>query len=532
MNVSYKIPAYLSNFSTLENGRTIAKLKVFYIGETADGRIFSKEFADKLVGTLPYCPVVAYYSDLKQDFNGHNPTQYIYGLVQPTAEYYYEADEEGKEWLITDVMLYTDRCDNIGEVAGKIVGHPHSLEMDPKTAKYKVFRENGRTKVEFTDGHLVGLSVLGSTQKPAFTGSEFFMATDFSDMRAKFENFFSCLEENSRGEQMEKEKFESFANFARLSYTEKMSMAERKLKEELGDDNYVCVVTMDDDRIVYYVYDYYKGTASYNRCSYTMTDVEFTVSNAEVVFPRYISAAEMDYLEGFGKSQAEESNMEVQEVQEEVEVVETTETEVVEATEIAEEEVVVEAQEEFEEVEVTEPEVEVEVAEAEEQPVNEMASQEEDEEEASDEEEETNCAESNYVDEEEEGEEEDDEQDSDEPSEEDSEEEETNHSLHNSSALSDSERIELENYRRKEKIALANSFADLVDSKTINEFIQNIDEYDYAELEAKLSIIHSKASRAEKAATPTSVTPMSFGSVGRKPKAKSYAELVAERLKK
>lgn len=520
MKVSYKIPAYLSNFSTLDNGRTIAKLKVFYVGETADGRIFDKDFADKLAETLPYCPVVAFYSDLKEDFLGHNSTQYIYGLVQPTAEYGYEKDSEGKEWLVTEVMLYTDRGDNIGAVAEKIVGHPHSLEMDPKTAKYSVFRENGKTKIKFTEGSLVGLSVLGTNQKPAFTGSEFFMATSFSDMRAKFETFFSCLEENSRGEQMEKEQFETLANFARLSYTEKMSMAEKTIRTQLGDYCGVYIVDMDDATCTVYVIDYETYVADYRRYDYVVTDAEFTVSNEQKVYAKYITKAEMDYLEGFGKSQEIE---ETEEVVEATEIEVTEATEIVETTEVAEEPIIEESVVEMKEDDKDDEEVEEETEEEEEE---EEFAEPTPEEEKDEEEEEEEFKETEV-------EEEDDEQDSKELPEEDSDDEEEKASLHNPAALSDSERNELENYRRKEKIELVNSFADLLDSNTIEDFISRVDEYDYAKLEADLSIVHSRVARTVKPATANTVKPLSFNNLGKtSSQPESYKDLVARILKK
>lgn len=525
MKVSYKIPAYLSNFSTLDNGRTIAKLKVFYIGETADGRIFDKDFAEKLAETLPYCPVVAFYSDIKDDFVGHNSTQYVYGLVQPTAEYGYEKDDEGKEWLVTEVMLYTDRGDNIGKVADKIVGHPHSLEMNPKTAKYSVFRENGKTKIKFTEGSLVGLSVLGMNQKPAFTGSEFFMATSFSDMRAKFETFFSCLEENSRGEQMEKEQFETLANFARLSYTEKMSMAEKTIRTQLGDYYSAYIVDMDDTTCTAYVIDYEVYVSDYRRYDYVLTDAEFTISNEQKVYAKYITKAEMDYLEGFGKSQEIENT--TAEITEEV-VAEEMKNEVDEATVTETTEEVVEAQEVEETTEELVAQDNSDEDEKDDKDDKDDDQDPEDPEDDSDDKDKDDKFTNNS-----EIEEEDDEQHSEElPEEDGTEEEETNHSLHNPAALSDSERIELENYRRKEKVELINSFAEMIDASVLNEFVSKVDEYDYAKLEAELSIIHSKASRTNRAATTPSVRPMSFGSFNRKNGEMSYKELVAKQLKK
>ena len=518
MSISLSIPAYLSNFSALESGRTMADLKVFYIGETEDGRIFDQEFADKLVKSLPYCPVVAYFSDLKDDFIGHNTTQYIYGLVQAEPEYRFEECEDGKTWLITKVMLYTDREDNIGQVAEKIIGQPQSLELNRKTVKYEMFTENGRTKIRFTEGDLVGLSVLGKKQKPAFTGSEFFMETDFENMRARFENFFSCLEENSRGEQMQKEQFEQLANFIQLNYTEKMTMVIKAFREQLGDTCGAYLVEMDDNTMVASVLSYETWEESFVRCDYTISEeAGVSFENNVAVRRRFLSAEEINYLEGFSNASVTTS--------EEPEVETSTQEQMTENTEEVLEDITTEESFETQPQEEEEKEEEVPTqAEEQKEEEEETSEPQETEDEEEDKEFETNPTEGD----------EEDEQTECESSEEDGpQEEQTNCSLHNSTALSDSERIELEGYRRQAKISLVNSFAELLDSKVLNEFLEQVDDYDYDTLETKLSVKYSQITRENRVkANNAASTPLSFGKVQEQPESSSYKDLVARRLKK
>ena len=520
MSVSLSIPAYLSNFSALESGRTMADLKVFYIGETADGRIFDKEFAEKLVESLPYCPVVAYYSDLKDDFIGHNTTQYIYGLVQAEPEYRFEECEDGKTWLITKVMLYTDREDNIGQVAERIVGQPQSLELNRKTVKYEMFTENGRMKIRFKEGDLVGLSVLGKKQKPAFTGSEFFMETDFANMRARFENFFSCLEENSRGEQMQKEQFEQLANFIQLNYTEKMTMITKAFREQLGDSGSAYLVEMDDNTVVMSVFDYETWEENYVRCNYTISEeTGVTFSESANVRRRFLTVEEINYLEGFSNASVTTS--------EEPEVETSTQEQM---SEITEEEPVTETQttEESFETSQEDKEEEEEVTEAESKEEEETPDSEEPEEPEDDDKEDDEFSENST-----EGDEEDEQTECESSEEDDLQEEQTNCSLYNSTALSDSERIELEGYRRQAKISLVNSFAELLDSKVLDEFLEQVDDYDYVTLETKLSVRYSQISRENRARTSTvASTPLSFNRAQEQPESQSYKDLVARRLRK
>ena len=160
---------------------TRAKLKVFYVGETVDHRLFTDNFSKFLMGSLPYTPVVSYYNSDKDDFEGHAEEQCIYGIVDPVTQPEFVVEEDGTKWAICDVILYTERPDKTGEIAQKIIGHPESLELDPRTVQYKINRDRtGKfMNLEFTYGKFIGVSVLGKDEKPAFAGAQFFDSQNF-----------------------------------------------------------------------------------------------------------------------------------------------------------------------------------------------------------------------------------------------------------------------------------------------------------------------------------------------------------------
>ena len=197
------IPAFIEDLAvdTANAKYSKAKLKIYYVGQTVDRRLFTKEFSDKLLSTIAYTPVVGYYSVADEDFIGHNNVQHIYGIVPESANIEYQEDtEQGVTFAVTDIILYTGREDEIGTVASKIVGKQHSLELDPKTVAYKInYDEAGNFKnLEFTEGELVGLSVLGDKEKPAFSGSEFFSAEQLPDFiteenQSKYQALFEAL---------------------------------------------------------------------------------------------------------------------------------------------------------------------------------------------------------------------------------------------------------------------------------------------------------------------------------------------------
>lgn len=195
VNVSLSVPATIYNigetqdFLTKNQYVTKAKLKVFYVGKTGDNRVFTQEFSDQLLQTLPGTPVVAYYDEERDDFVGHNYVQYVFGYVPETASLGYITDESGVRFAVTDVLLFTGRNDNIGEVASKILGKSHSLELDPATVEYTIVRAGGQMEsITFTKGDFIGLSVLGDNEQPAFSGSAFFSEHD-DDLQAFVNSF-------------------------------------------------------------------------------------------------------------------------------------------------------------------------------------------------------------------------------------------------------------------------------------------------------------------------------------------------------
>lgn len=195
--INFSWPATLSDFSqdSANENFTRGKLKVFYKGETADHRLFSDEFSKDIIQSLPYTPVVGHYDSEKEDFVGHATEQDIFGIVDPCTEPSFEVCEDGNEWCVCDVVLYTERPDQVGEIAKKIVGHKQSLELDPRTVKYKINYDARKhfKNIEFTAGTFVGVSVLGDTETPAFTGSEFFT------VNAQFEQKMEILKNYCEG---------------------------------------------------------------------------------------------------------------------------------------------------------------------------------------------------------------------------------------------------------------------------------------------------------------------------------------------
>ena len=292
--INYSIPATITSFKEGNNPLlTYCKLKVFYIGETADKRLFTKEFSDKLMKTLPQVPVVARYDDSQEDFSGHDQTQYVYGYVPETTNLEF-VEEDGKTYAVTDIVLFTGRNDNIGEVAKKIPGKSQSLELDPNTIKYTINKDSqGKFKnMEFTDGAITGLSVLGDDQNPAFSGSEFFTEMSEEQLVAAFVSLFDKVETKSQeddgGVQMDK-----FLEFIKKTHSEEYNELYDAFKKSDLCGDWAAIVQSDDSTIVYYTWT--DEGVKYYRANYTRSEedaIEF--SDAVEVKARYLTEDEID----------------------------------------------------------------------------------------------------------------------------------------------------------------------------------------------------------------------------------------------
>lgn len=502
--MDFSIPAYLSDFSTQDDQRTIAKLKMFYVGETGDGRVFDKEFSDKLVKNgIAYLPVVAFYSDLKDDFIGHNNKQYIYGIVKPDAQNGFETDENGEEWFITEVMLYTDRIDNIGEVAKKIVGKQQSLEMDPNSVEYELFKENGKSKIRFTNARLVGLSVLGDDQKPAFSGSEFF--TENEDLRERFENFFSFLTTKDRGANMDKEKFAQYVNFIKLTYDERRKAVCDYAQTQFGDNCMVFVPEMSDNYVVLDILSFEDWTDKYLKYDYKIDDQGVELSNERACYRRFLSVEEIEKLDeqvskDFASQDQEPKNEgKSKKKEDEPEVKEGDKKEG-----------------------MTENKKEKNCGELE--PKDEKDLEDDNKVDKKGKEDASKNSSFTTVEGETNGQKETEDL-------QDKEEKGKENFAASAPELSNSEREELEAYRLKEKFSLVDSYKDDFDADTISSFKEIAKNISYNELEAKLAI---KFREVSKTIIKSEAQVFSFNNVvvNQTPKTQSYADLVRATLNK
>lgn len=467
IDISLDIPAQITSFETNEQDKTSThvtrgKLKVFSVGKTGDYRVFTKEFAQTLVESLPGTPVVAFYDDEADDFKGHNDEQYVYGYVpEDTVPEFIE--EDGRTWAVVDVNLFTERQDKIGEIANKIIGKAQSLELNPDTVDWELVYINNRLeKIIFKKGSFYGLSVLGDNQTPAFKGAGFFT----NDVIEQLKTFQSSLTKDGGDLEMNK------IDFLSLGCNEKFRQLEKVIQARQWFE-YIWITDFNEENVYFYAYNEEDAQCKLYGADYKWNGGDsYEIGDCFEAIPTYVKKEDVSSNpssfdekeekngENIGSSvdeAVEEANDSAEPVQEEP------------AQEEPSNEVVEESVEENTE------------AAAEDDAVVEGEGGEDGAGEA------TGDAASMSVTP-------DKERDSDEPQEENSEDEEEKKADNceeiptNASSLSDEERDELNSLRREKKLSLISNYETYLSEEALKELVSNVDKYDLVSLEKELKI--------------------------------------------
>ena len=469
MKVRHNIPVTLFDYQKSDNPLySLAKLKIFYVGMTADRRLFTKDFSDELLKTLPYVPVVGYYNSEDEDFEGHSANQNIYGIVPESTGIEF-VEEDDKEYAVCDVILYTGRKDETGEIAEKIVGKPHSLELDPDTTTYEVKKdEEGNIDfIEFKTGSLLGLSVLGDDERPAFTGSEFFKNKENDDItgilagcKIEWAKHNDEINERRGNEEMEFNLSKNYEVFMEKAYDEKFEELAELLSQVF---KYFYIIQMFDNYVIIGNYNDDDDKYEYYKVSYSSEGEALSLGEKQIVFPRYLTTEEANEVESLESEEDESFEVNTGNKTNE----QSLETENNEDNE-----------EDFEENGI-ENVVEDEKNDSEEAVDNneEFTSKDEEEKETNEEGEKT---------------------------------EPENFEKSNTSTLTDSERKELEAFRKDKKLILISSFEEDLEEGYLNDLASKVDELSYDELEINLSKEFTRAVRESKSKKENKLNPIMY----------------------
>lgn len=170
-----------------------ARLRIFYKYGNRNGSYITDEFAEKLIGSLPYSPVKGIYSPSEKDFTSHGDARdlgRIYGIVPQETNFAWEdhMDKDGilRTYACTDVLLFTA----LYPEAQQILGSSQSMELYRPSLRGDWQMIDGEEYYVYTDGCFLGLQVLGDKVEPCFEGAAFFsLCESLKELVEKMEKF-------------------------------------------------------------------------------------------------------------------------------------------------------------------------------------------------------------------------------------------------------------------------------------------------------------------------------------------------------
>lgn len=189
-------------------------------------------FAQHLIETADFKPIVGTYLYSSKDFGGHEEStdKRAYGVIVPgsaTWEDHMDSDGVTRTYATFDVIVWTEYWDE----AKTIFTKAQSMELDKNTIKGSwkevIYNDFEDQAFVYTDGVIKGLCVLGAEKEPCFEGSAFFDLADDS-----YKQFTLAMQKYFNGgkDAMEEVKQETSVEVTEEVFTETEPTAETQVE--------------------------------------------------------------------------------------------------------------------------------------------------------------------------------------------------------------------------------------------------------------------------------------------------------------
>lgn len=199
LHISIPIANTLEFINATEISPLISKcqVKVCYVGQNPNrnGTVITKKVATEMGRKLPGSPVVGYFNQATNDFEGHNKeislrggrnievldTTKPYGFVPTDAKVWFQKfDDEGveHEYLVTECYIWTSAYPESQRLFEH--GNNQSMELNKETQKGFWAKDNnsGSRFFIYNEALIEKLCILGESVEPCFEGAQF--KTEFS----------------------------------------------------------------------------------------------------------------------------------------------------------------------------------------------------------------------------------------------------------------------------------------------------------------------------------------------------------------
>lgn len=216
LHISIPIANTLEFINATEISPLISKcqVKVCYVGQNPNrnGTVITKKVATEMGRKLPGSPVVGYFNQATNDFEGHNKeislrgdgnievldTTKPYGFVPTDAKVWFQKfDDEGveREYLVTECYIWTSAYPESQRLFEH--GNNQSMELNKETQKGFWAKDNnsGSRFFIYNEALIEKLCILGESVKPCFEGAQFKTEFSLENMEELRTTMFSMLTE-------------------------------------------------------------------------------------------------------------------------------------------------------------------------------------------------------------------------------------------------------------------------------------------------------------------------------------------------
>ena len=190
------------------------QVKVCYVGQNPNrnGTVITKKVATEMGRKLPGSPVVGYFNQATNDFEGHNKeislrgggnievldTTKPYGFVPTDAKVWFQKfDDEGveREYLVTECYIWTSAYPESQRLFEH--GNNQSMELNKETQKGFWAKDNnsGSRFFIYNEALIEKLCILGESVEPCFEGAQFKTEFSLENMEELRTTMFSMLTE-------------------------------------------------------------------------------------------------------------------------------------------------------------------------------------------------------------------------------------------------------------------------------------------------------------------------------------------------
>lgn len=216
LHISIPIANTLEFINATEISPLISKcqVKVCYVGQNPNrnGTVITKKVATEMGRKLPGSPVVGYFNQVTNDFEGHNKeislrgggnievldTTKPYGFVPTDAKVWFQKfNDEGveREYLVTECYIWTSAYPESQRLFEQ--GNNQSMELNKETQKGFWAKDNnsGSRFFIYNEALIEKLCILGESVEPCFEGAQFKTEFSLENMEEFRTTMFSMLTE-------------------------------------------------------------------------------------------------------------------------------------------------------------------------------------------------------------------------------------------------------------------------------------------------------------------------------------------------